>query len=138
MGTVRGGFNQPEAYGTFTSGMSGRLSVEMSLMRMSAEIVQDVREKRCYSFCYDTELTSNAETDKDKTYLLPDRIIITVSAERFHCAEVLYQPIFVDKEACGIHDTSFQTIMKCDVDIRKESYANVVLSSCTTCSKFFL
>lgn len=35
-------------------------------------------------------------------------------------------------EASGIHDMSFQTIMKCDVDIRKDLYANVVLSGGTT------
>ena len=35
------------------------------------------------------------------------------------------------------HDTSFQIIMKCGVDIRKESYAYVVLSRGTTCSKIF-
>merc|ERR1712079_758230 len=34
---------------------------------------------------------------------------------------------FVGKEASGIHDTSFQSIMKCDVDIRKDLYANVVV-----------
>ena len=32
----------------------------------------------------------------------------------------------------GIHDTMFQTIMKCDVDIRKDLYANIVLSGGTT------
>jgi len=36
------------------------------------------------------------------------------------------------KEASGIHDTTFQSIMKCDVDIRKDLYANVVLSGGTT------
>ena len=93
----------------------------MSLMRTSAEIVQDVRVKRCYSFCYDTKPKSTAETNKDKTYLLPDRIIITVSAKRFPLRSSNEPANFCDKEACGIHDTSFQTIMKCDVGIRKES-----------------
>merc|ERR1711988_70722 len=32
----------------------------------------------------------------------------------------------------GVHDTMFQTIMKCDVDIRKDLYANIVLSGGTT------
>jgi actin-related protein len=45
---------------------------------------------------------------------------------------VLFQPSFVGKEASGIHDTMFQTIMKCDVDIRKDLYANIVLSGGTT------
>ena len=80
--------------------------------------------------CYDTKLTSTAERDKDKTFLLPDRNTITVSAERFRCVEVLYQPSFIGKEACGIHDTSFHDIMKCDVYFCK-SYADAVLSSGT-------
>merc|ERR1719228_2782087 len=31
-------------------------------------------------------------------------------------------------EACGIHETTFNSIMKCDVDIRKDLYANTVMS----------
>merc|ERR1712187_1032834 len=62
------------------------------------------------------------------TYELPDGNIITVGSERFRCPEVLFQPSFIGKEASSIHDTTFQSIMKCDVDIRKDLYANVVLS----------
>ena len=51
-----------------------------------------------------------------------------MGSERFRCPEVLFQPSFVGKEADGIHETTFQSIMKCDVDIRKDLYANVVLS----------
>ncbi len=32
-------------------------------------------------------------------------------------------------EAVGIHDTTFNSIMKCDVDIRKDLYNNIVLSA---------
>merc|ERR1712122_373478 len=79
------------------------------------EIVRDLKEKLCYiALDYDTELKSTAESsDKEKTYELPDGNIITVGAERFRCAEVLFQPSFICKEASGIHDTSFQSIMKC-------------------------
>ena len=45
---------------------------------------------------------------------------------------MLFQPSFIGKEAAGIHDTMFQTIMKCDVDIRKDLYSNIVLSGGTT------
>merc|ERR1712122_321905 len=80
-----------------------------------------------------TEMKSAAESsDKEKTYELPDGNIITVGSERFRCPEVLFQPSFIGKEASGIHDTTFQSIMKCDVDIRKDLYANVVLSGGTT------
>jgi actin beta/gamma 1 len=35
-------------------------------------------------------------------------------------------------EIAGIHETTFNSIMKCDVDIRKDLYANTVLSGGTT------
>ena len=34
----------------------------------------------------------------------------------------------VGMEAAGIDETAFNSIMKCDVDIRKDLYGNVVLS----------
>jgi len=38
----------------------------------------------------------------------------------------------IGKEANGIHETTYESIMKCDVDVRKELYKNVVLSGGTT------
>ena len=74
---------------------------------------------------FDTEMKAAAESsEKEKTYELPDGNVITVGNERFRCPEVLFQPSFIGKEASGIHDTTFQSIMKCDVDIRKDLCAS--------------
>jgi actin len=58
--------------------------------------------------------------------------VITIGNERFRCPEVLFNPSMVGMEASGVHDTTFNSIMKCDVDIRKDLYSNIVLSGGTT------
>jgi actin beta/gamma 1 len=98
------------------------------------EIVRDVKEKLSYvALGFDREMNiSSQSSDKEKTYELPDGNIITLGSERFRCPEVLFQPSLIGKEASGIHDTTFRSIMKCDVDIRRDLYANIVLSGGTT------
>lgn len=39
---------------------------------------------------------------------------------------------FTGMESAGIHETTYNSIMKCDIDIRKDLYANNVLSGGTT------
>ncbi|XP_057645750.1 beta-actin-like protein 2 isoform X4 [Chionomys nivalis] len=41
-------------------------------------------------------------------------------------------PSFLGIESSGIHETTFNSIMKCDVDIRKDLYSNTVLSGGST------
>ncbi|MCL7022601.1 hypothetical protein MKW94_030094, partial [Papaver nudicaule] len=48
-------------------------------------------------------------------------------------AEALFQPKMVEMDdAAGIHETIYNSIMKCDIDIRKELYGNIVLSGGST------
>lgn len=38
--------------------------------------------------------------------------VITIGSERFRCPEVLFQPSMMGSESAGIHETTFNSIMK--------------------------
>eukprot|EP01083_Nonionella_stella_P006107 17681_1 len=92
--------------------------------------VRDIKEKLAYV----TEVfeENKKKVDIEKNYELPDGQVITISSERFRCAELLFKPHLIGCESEGIDRLSFESIMKCAVDLRSDLYANIVLCGGST------
>lgn len=65
----------------------------------------------------------------EKSYELPDGQVIAIGNERFRAVEPLFQPSMLGLDIGGLHVATFNAIWRCDVDIRKDLYANIVLVS---------
>lgn len=98
------------------------------------EIVRDIKENLCYvAIDFEAELAiAEKSAEKEKMYELPDGMTIKINSARFRCPEALLRPDLLGKEADGIHRVTYNSIMKCDVDIRRELYCNIVLSGGST------
>jgi actin len=98
------------------------------------EIVRDIKEKLAYvALDFEAELQKAATTtDCNHSYTLFNGNEIIITNECFRCPELLFKPNFNSFEFDGIDQTLFDSIMKCDIGIRKDLYANIVLSGGTT------
>ena len=99
------------------------------------DIVRDIKEKLCYVVDQNFEgaMKEAAEgASAEKGYELPDGRSILVGSERFRCPEILFQPAHAKFEYEGVHKYAYDSVMKCDTDVRKDLFQNIILAGGTT------
>lgn len=96
------------------------------------EVVRGIKEELCRVAFTSEEAKemegrlSSLETLHD--YRLPDGRLVKIGSEVYQCPEVLFRPSLLGREADGIHELIHRSISKCDIDIRKDLYENIILS----------
>ena len=93
------------------------------------EIAKSVKEKSCYvALDFEEELKSVKPYD----YELPDGNHIIIKDQRIRCPEALFKPSLIGKEGNGIAQACYDSIQKCDIDLRRDFYSSILLSGGTT------
>ena len=70
----------------------------------------------------------------EKSYELPNRYVITIGSERFRTLEALFYLSLLGCESNIIHTPIYNSIMKCDSDVRMQLWGNIVMVSATSCN----
>jgi len=103
------------------------------------EVVRKIKEEVCYlAPDYDEALRNCSANEQicEQPYELPDGQTIDVGSECFKCPEALFQPKMLDMEQQGgIHQLIFDSVRKCDIDIRRQLLRNIILAGGTTMIK---
>lgn len=101
------------------------------------QIVRELKESMSYvSLDYKKDMddspTKEWKEKFEKPYTLPDGNILTIGNERFRAPEVIFQPALAGKDVPGVHKLTYNSVMECDLDVRKALWENVVLSGGST------
>lgn len=106
------------------------LSRGISAENIKLEDAKTMKERIC-TVAYDyqaEEQRSQQGKINPITVKLPNGTLFTYTNEGFKTAEILFQPSLAGVQADGINQLIYTSIEKCDSDIRKELYSNIVLS----------
>lgn len=98
------------------------------------EVVKDIKEKIGY-VAWNSDQIEKEDADEiepEVPYKLPDGNVIQIGAEKFRAPEVLFNPSLIGQEYVGIHQCLLNSISKCDMDIRRTMFSDIILAGGST------
>ena len=91
-------------------------------------MINELKEKICeVAEDYDSQVKKCLDSKTIETHVLPDGSKVQISQEKYQCPELLFQPQFFQKDHFGLHEQTFKSIKRCDEDIEKDLFQNVIL-----------
>eukprot|EP00656_Telonema_subtile_P044176 TRINITY_DN50462_c0_g1_i6.p1 TRINITY_DN50462_c0_g1~~TRINITY_DN50462_c0_g1_i6.p1 ORF type:complete len:247 (-),score=53.65 TRINITY_DN50462_c0_g1_i6:172-912(-) len=97
------------------------------------EMARRIKEELCYvSQDYDTEMV---EYSKQNVFEFPDGQEIAIKDVAIRVPELLFNPRMHNMEYAGLPELVANTILNCDLDVRRELWSSILLSGGTTCFK---
>ncbi|TNV77630.1 hypothetical protein FGO68_gene8545 [Halteria grandinella] len=99
------------------------------------EIVRNIKEQVCYVVDDYAQALREAEQTHSSceiNYELPDGRKIVIGSERFRAAESLFNPDYAGQVGDGVHQNIVDAIGKCEADIRKDLFQNILLAGGST------
>lgn len=117
----------------------------LKLCSTERKVVIDIKEKLLYiPLDYENEIEKFEDPNVHRDFLnelrysykLPDGSIfdnyMLIETERFKCPELLFQPNLMGHKCDGIDKMLYNSIMKCEIEVRKDLYNNVVCAGGTS------
>ena len=91
-------------------------------------MINELKEKICeVAEDYDSQVKKCLDSKKEEVYTLPDGSKVKIAQEKYQCPELLFQPQFFQRDHYGLHEQTFKSIKRCDDDIEKDLFQNVIL-----------
>ncbi|XP_037368794.1 actin-related protein T1 [Talpa occidentalis] len=95
-------------------------------------LVEDIKENLCYVALEPEREMHKKPEEVHKQYRLPDGNVIHIGHQLHQVPEVLFAPDKLGYPNLGLSKMISNSIMKCDTDIQKNLFAEIVLSGGTT------
>ena len=74
------------------------------------------------------EFKTKESSNEERRFELSDGNVISIREERFNISDLFYNPQNIGLEIQPLHEAIYESILNCDIHIRKELLGNILLS----------